>query len=99
MGTINSPLIRRALAVVAAGALSAFLSVGPAHARQTGTHARFEQMQAIGQDIPSVVARAVDIGPIDPNQHLYITVNLPYAHPDDAQAFADSVSDPKSPEF
>jgi subtilase family serine protease len=50
-------------------------------------------------EIPAVVGRSFNLGHANPSQRLHIAVSMPYAKPDEVQAFADSVSDPNSPNY
>jgi hypothetical protein len=49
--------------------------------------------------IPSVVSRSTRVGHASPSKALHIAVSMPYADPEGMQAFVDSVSDPKSPNY
>ena len=46
-----------------------------------------------------VLQRAKDVGPADATQMLDVAVSLPFAQPAAAQAFADAVSNPNSPDY
>ena len=50
-------------------------------------------------DLPEVLARAIRIGHADPSRKLHVSVSMPFADQAVAEAFADSVSDPNSPNF
>ncbi|AIE84268.1 S53 family peptidase [Fimbriimonas ginsengisoli] len=50
-------------------------------------------------EVPSVIQRSQLKGHIDPNQVLHLSISLPPANPTGLQALADSVSDPKSPNY
>jgi len=49
--------------------------------------------------VPEAALRSQHLGHTDPNQILHVSINLPLADPDGAQAFADSVSDPSNPNY
>jgi subtilase family serine protease len=49
------------------------------------------------RSVPAIVERAVVLGRPDPQRLFPILVSLNFARPDDAQTYADAVSDPKSP--
>lgn len=61
----------------------------------------FAQSRAVLPDIevPSVVQRSTYLGHVDPNMQLHVTVSLPFGNQGAAEAFADSVSDPASPNY
>ena len=48
---------------------------------------------------PDVVSRSMDLGRTDSNRVLHLAVSLPYGDPDGIGAYADSVSDPLSPNY
>lgn len=48
---------------------------------------------------PKVVFRSLNLGPTDPNKVVHIGLSLAPADPEGLQAFADSVSDPDSPNY
>jgi subtilase family serine protease len=81
-------------------ALAAALFVGAAAASDGAS-----QAGAAGWAVPQgvellpVLQRATDAGPADPNQALAICVDLPFARPQEMQAFVNSVNDPKSPNY
>ncbi len=79
--------------------LSAF-AFGAFASAQTGVGNGQAQFAPIaGMELVPALQRAHDVGAADPSQLLDITVSLPYAHPAEMQAFVDSVSDPKSPNY
>src|SRR5690349_6817189 len=49
------------------------------------------------RSVPSFVGRAATLGPLNPQRTLRVILSLKFAHPNEAQAYADAVSDPKSP--
>jgi len=49
--------------------------------------------------VPAALAQATKIGHTNPNKTIYVTVGLPYGDPAGMQAYADSVSNPNSPNF
>ncbi len=59
----------------------------------------FTSNQPVDVEIPAKVRSSVMIAVASPFQKLNVTVSLPYADPVGVQAFADSVSDPSSPNY
>jgi subtilase family serine protease len=45
------------------------------------------------------ISRATDVGPASGDRALRIAVSMPFARPDEAQAFVDDVSNPHSPNY
>src|SRR5438477_7604894 len=52
-----------------------------------------------GMDVLPVLQRAQDIGAADGSQLLTLAVSMPFAHPEEMQAFVDGVSNPHSPTY
>lgn len=61
---------------------------------QAGQDAQKTRLQI---QVPSVVQQSLDLGHADPAKKLYVTICMPPASQEGLQAFADQVSDPKSP--
>lgn len=50
-------------------------------------------------EVPAAVGRSKHLGHSDPNRILHVAVSMPFADPEGMQKFADSVSDPSSPNY
>ena len=74
--------------LLAAGLLAAFASAGPV-----------ESLQALHQQVPNAILSSALAGHTDPSSTVHFTVSLTLSDPDGLQRFADSVSNPKSPNF
>src|SRR5437868_5409605 len=82
--------------------LSCLTSLFSALALATGAHAQSvlpSQMAVVPVEVPNVVQRSLALGHADPNRVLHIAVSLPFADPAGMEAFVDSVSDPKNPNY
>ncbi len=56
-------------------------------------------LDQLNVSVPPVVARSRYLGHSSPDKVLHVAVSLPYGDAQGMQAFVDSVSDPKSPEY
>ncbi|MBK7643209.1 MAG: S8 family serine peptidase [Planctomycetes bacterium] len=52
-----------------------------------------------GMELLPALQRATDVGAAPADQILQLAISMPFAQPAQAQAFVDSVSDPKSPSY
>ena len=86
MSSLCPPLVR--LSLVALSVLAA--AIGLAQAPQLAT---------VAVDPPNGFERAVQIGEMDGQTKLHLSVSLPYRDPAGMQRFVDSVSDPKNPNY
>lgn len=58
-----------------------------------------EPLTTLPIDSIEVLARARDLGPVAPDRPIDISVSLPFRDAAGAQAYADAVSDPRSPQY
>ncbi len=58
-----------------------------------------QQLSEIPTNVLNVIDRSADVGPKNPSTILHVSVSLPYQDDGAIQAFANSVSDPKSPNY
>ncbi len=57
------------------------------------------QMAKLAVEAPHALAHAMLLRHTSPNQLLHVAIGLPFADPAGAEAFAESVNDPKSPNY
>ena len=80
------------LPLLFAGAAAASPMQGPARASSPF-------VPIAGMELVSAIQRATDTGAAPADQLLGVTVSLPFAQPEAAQAFVDAVSNPNSPSY
>lgn len=100
---VNAPMLhfsiggkmRRTRIAVSALAMGLGLAIGQSAVAQD----QAIQMKALNLQMPSVVNRANLLGHTNSNRLLHVSISLPYGDQGGIEAFADSVSDPKSPNY
>ncbi|MCE9618624.1 MAG: S8 family serine peptidase [Planctomycetes bacterium] len=90
--------VASALLVVLAGTAIAAGQGSPARGPAT-TGARQVATAQLPLEMLPVLDRSIKIGHADPSTKMHVSVSFPYADPQGMQEFANSVSDPKSPNF
>ena len=68
----------------------------------TSAFAQSDAVDAVAElsvKVPSAVASSYLLGHADPAQTLHLAVSLPFADPSGMQAYVDSVSDPRNPNY
>ncbi len=88
---------RYSLSLGLAGIMCVFLF--PAVHGQTPGAGQGGATAALDVQVPPVAARSVRLGHTNPNRVLHISVSMTPANPLGLQAYADSVSDPASPNY
>lgn len=63
------------------------------------TQAEFTQLREIDAQMPEAVFRSAHLGRVDSSQSLHVTVSLPFRDQGAIEAYANSVSDPRSSNY
>ena len=92
-------LVCTAGSMLAAGKTPAAITTTASKTTATAQRAPTIEKVDIAVELLPVLERAIRIGHADPSQLLHVSVSLPFADLAAAEAFAESVSDPKSPNF
>ena len=87
--------MRRTRIAVSALAMGLSLAIGQSAVAQS----QATQMKPLNLQLPSVINRANLVGHTNSNRLLHLSISLPYGDQGGIEAFADSVSDPKSPNY
>ena len=58
-----------------------------------------DQIRPLGKALPAAIHRSNFLGHTDSNRRLHVSISLPYGDQGGMEAFADSVSDPSSPNY
>lgn len=87
---------RKSIAIIASTMMSSILM---SHLAWAQAPAAETQLSALATEMPDAVLRSVQLGRMDPSESLHLTISLPYRDQGAIEAYANAVSDPKSPVY